>query len=187
MPLKHPILKDSESYVEPNYRGELPNFGFTFIFKRAAKHVIKVRFVFTIMMYLASIGGTVKVFETMFKPLLAYVLPQPLSRDVLNNNFKYDEVVTNSSIVEQIKDENVALNSPVMETLSSASGSLQSYLITYWNTIMLAHFSCCAKRDQQLLRIKSGKKTLNKHLNIVNLIKMSMEVSVLKKLIMSPR
>ena len=74
-----------------------------------------------------------------------------------------------------------------METLSSASGSLQRYLITYWNTIMLAHFSCCAKRDQQLLRIKSGKKTLNKHLNIVNLIKMSMEVSVLKKLIMSPR
>ena len=143
LPEEHPFLKDQ--YIEPKYTGELPDFGFTFIIKRGTKHVIQTRRVYTILVYLASIGGTVKIFETLFKPLLGYILPQPLSRDVLNKNFKFDEVLTDASLVEQMKDVKAPFN---LRALSSAPERLQRFLITYWNTIMLAHFSCCAKRDR---------------------------------------
>ena len=86
-----------------------------------------------------------------------------------------------------MKEGAVNMKNGDFEAIKSAPESLACYLITWWNTIMLAHFSCCAKRNRQLKRIKKGKANLNKHLDIVRLIRTSTDVSIIKKLLMTPK
>ena len=71
LPYSHPLKKELE--IQPQFKGDLPDFGFTFLFKRSSKETFQKRHVYTILMYLASIGGTVKIFETVFKPLLSWI------------------------------------------------------------------------------------------------------------------
>ena len=52
---------------------------------------------------------------------------------------------------------------------------------------MLAHCSCCYRGNRQFKRIKKGRKSLNRHLDIVKLIRTTTDVSIIKKLLLSPR
>ena len=68
----------------------MPNFGFTFVFKRSSKHLIHTRTVYTFLEFLGDVGGLNDALTLIFAPFISFFVPSLLTRSILNNNFKFD-------------------------------------------------------------------------------------------------
>lgn len=69
---------------------DVPNFGFTFVFKRSSRHLIHSRSVYTFLEFLGDVGGLNGALQSLVQPLLSLVVPSLLTRSLLNENFRYD-------------------------------------------------------------------------------------------------
>ena len=83
-------------------------FGFTFVLKRSQRKLRHKRVVYSILDYLADLGGLNEAFMFILEPILSLFLPAIFTRSVLNGSFKYDSgkqtregFVSNSSSKEQ--------------------------------------------------------------------------------------
>ena len=83
-------------------------FGFTFVLKRSQRKLRHKRVVYSILDYLADLGGLNEAFMFILEPILSLFLPAIFTRSVLNGSFKYDSgkqtregFVSNSNSKEQ--------------------------------------------------------------------------------------
>lgn len=83
-------------------------FGFTFVLKRSQRKLRHKRVVYSILDYLADLGGLNEAFMFILEPILSLFLPAIFTRSVLNGSFKYDSgkqtregFISNSNSKEQ--------------------------------------------------------------------------------------
>jgi len=74
---------------EPAEQGE--DFGFTFVLKRSEREYKHKRIVYSILDYLADIGGLNDALELILEPLIGMLLPALFTRELLNKSFTYDQ------------------------------------------------------------------------------------------------
>ena len=65
-------------------------FGFTFVLQRSQRKLRHKRVVYSILDYLADLGGLNEAFMFILEPILSLFLPAIFTRTVLNGNFKFD-------------------------------------------------------------------------------------------------
>ena len=75
----------------------MPNFGFTFVFKRSSKQFIHSRTVYTVLEFLGDVGGLNDALTLIFAPFMSFFVPSLLARSILNKNFKFDDDGTHSN------------------------------------------------------------------------------------------
>ena len=90
---EYEFLSVDQWYQEPAYALNSPpgDFGFTFVIGRSPREFRHKRVVYSILDYLADLGGLNEAFMFILEPLLSIFLPAIFAREVLNRNFRYDE------------------------------------------------------------------------------------------------
>lgn len=188
---------------EPATAENPSDFGFTFVLMRSQRELRHKRVVYSILDYLADLGGLNEAFMFILEPILGLFLPAIFAREVLNSNFKYDEgkqtapslgfsggvsTAEKNGLVRRIRNsmERLTLNHTDLATLKSSLVSLKQFNLSYFSAILAQNLSCCLKR-RSVKHYIEGKEAFEKRINIVKLIKNSIDLEVLKKLYLLPR
>lgn len=73
------------------YVDTVPDFGFTFVFKRSPKTLIHSRSVYTFLEFLGDVGGLNDALTLILAPFVSFFTPSLFMRAILNRNFRYDD------------------------------------------------------------------------------------------------
>ena len=85
------FLTVDEYIQEPSNQLEgLPNFGFTFVFKRSSRHYVHSRTVYTVLEFLGVVGGLKDFVVAAIQSLMSFFVPSLFTRSFLNNYFDQD-------------------------------------------------------------------------------------------------
>lgn len=183
-------------------------FGLTFVLQRDARHYYQSRNVYSVLDFLGDVGGFYGALDLLIAPILSFWAPTFFSLAMLNGNFKYDDsnsggsskskrvgkkkyaIDDDEALRNRLVSENQAgfkLNPPDLSTLEISNSSVRKYNLDFCLSLMADQMKCLVKRNRRVKIYEKGKDAVTEHLDIVNLVKTSLDFKILKKLYLLPR
>ena len=189
----------------------MPNFGFTFVFKRSSKQFIHSRTVYTILEFLGDVGGLNDALTLIFAPFLSFFVPSLLARSILNKNFKFDDdgahsndqpaqnsnkkiklhadqILVNNTLAERLQNtfDNITLQRSDLLKLSYVYSMMKHFSVSFCTAVIADNCAFYCRRKRSVKIYQAGKEKIVKKIDIVRLVRNSLDLELLKKLYLLP-